>query len=303
MTEAAGADRVLRAFAPAKINRELRVGRLRPDGFHEILSRFSAIDLCDEIEVEPGGLQGLQLSMAGLALAPGEDNLVLRAGRALAARLRISPRATIRLRKRIPIGAGLGGGSSDAAATLRLLRALWAPDLPDEDLREIASALGSDVPYFLTGGEADVSGRGESVEPRPDAPPAELLLLIPPFPLSTAEVFAEHARQTSEEPALPERLEIGSGSKFFGPNQLASAVLAVKGVMKAYLKSAALAATEAAITGSGSTIILFGAGAGAEKQLERDHPEATLLRARTLARREYDERIRPAGGSQWRSPR
>ncbi|MEO8189958.1 MAG: 4-(cytidine 5'-diphospho)-2-C-methyl-D-erythritol kinase [Acidobacteriota bacterium] len=306
MTEADGSDRVLRAFAPAKINRELRVGRLRPDGFHEIFSRFSAIDLCDEIEVEPGGLQGLRLSITGLALAPGEDNLVLRAGRALAARLRISPRATIRLRKRIPIGAGLGGGSSDAAATLRLLRALWAPDLPDEDLREIAPTLGSDVPYFLTGGEADVSGRGEAVQPRPDAPPAELLLLIPPFALSTAEVFAEHARQTSEEPALPERLEIGeigSGSKFFGPNQLASAVLAVKGVMKAYLKSAALAATEAAITGSGSTIILFGAGAGAEKQLERDHPEATLLRARTLGRREYDERTRPAGGSLWRSPR
>ncbi|MEP7131659.1 MAG: 4-(cytidine 5'-diphospho)-2-C-methyl-D-erythritol kinase [Acidobacteriota bacterium] len=301
MNETAGAGQVLRAFAPAKINRELRIGRRRPDGFHEILSRFSSIDLCDEIEVEPG--EGLELSITGLPLAPAEDNLVLRAGRALASRLGISPRARIRLRKRIPIGAGLGGGSSDAAAALRLLRALWAPDLPDQDLREIAPALGSDVPYFFTGGEAEVSGRGETVEPRPDGPPAELLLLIPPFSLSTAEVFGEHARQTPGGKALPERLEIDSSSKFFGPNQLASAVLAVKDVMKAYLKTAAQAATETAITGSGSTIILFGAGAGAEKQLERDHPEATLLRARTLGRREYDERTRPAGGSPWRSPR
>ena len=292
---------ILRALAPAKINRELRVGGRRTDGFHEILSRFSSVDLCDDLEVERA--QQLELSITGLSLGNGEDNLILRAARALAERLGISPRARIRLHKRVPIGAGLGGGSSDAAAALRLLRALWAPDLPDEELQEIARALGSDVPYFFTGGEADVSGRGETIVARPDTTGADLFLLVPPFSLSTAEVFAEHARQTSGRSVLPERLEIESSGRFFGPNELASPVLAITGAMRAYLKSAADAATESAITGSGSAIVLFGAGAGAEKQLEQHHPEATLLRTRTLGRREYEARTRPAGGSPWRSPR
>ncbi|MCA1581080.1 MAG: 4-(cytidine 5'-diphospho)-2-C-methyl-D-erythritol kinase [Acidobacteria bacterium] len=294
-------DGLLRALAPAKINRELRVGGRRPDGFHELLSRFASIDLCDELEVEPS--DGLDFSITGRPVPAGKDNLVLRAARALSEATGVLPRAKIRLHKRIPVGAGLGGGSSDAAAALRLLRALWAPDLPEAHLRAIAPALGSDVPYFFTGGEADVSGRGEHVEARPDEPLAELLLLIPPFALSTAEVFAEHARQTSGRSRIPEHLEIETSGKFFGPNQLASPVLATQGAMKAYLKSAADAASEAAITGSGSTIVLFGAGAGAETQLEKQHPEASLLRTRTLGRREYEERTRPAGGAQWRSPR
>ncbi|MFN2632470.1 MAG: 4-(cytidine 5'-diphospho)-2-C-methyl-D-erythritol kinase [Thermoanaerobaculia bacterium] len=294
-------DGLLRALAPAKINRELRVGGRRPDGFHELLSRFASIDLCDELEVESS--DGLDFSITGRPVPAGKDNLVLRAARALSEATGVLPRAKIRLHKRIPVGAGLGGGSSDAAAALRLLRALWAPDLPEAHLRAIAPALGSDVPYFFTGGEADVSGRGEHVEARPDEPLAELLLLIPPFALSTAEVFAEHARQTSGRSRIPEHLEIETSGKFFGPNQLASPVLATQGAMKAYLKSAADAASEAAITGSGSTIVLFGAGAGAETQLEKQHPEASLLRTRTLGRREYEERTRPAGGAQWRSPR
>ncbi|MEP6768568.1 MAG: 4-(cytidine 5'-diphospho)-2-C-methyl-D-erythritol kinase [Acidobacteriota bacterium] len=292
---------VLRALAPAKINRELRVGGRRPDGFHEILSRFASIDLCDELEV--AAASGLELSTTGRPVPAGENNLVLRAARALAEAIGVPPRAEIRLHKRIPVGAGLGGGSSDAAAALRLLRALWAPDLPEAELRAIGPALGSDVPYFFTGGEADVSGRGERVAARPDAPAAELLLLIPPFALSTAEVFAEHALQSSGHAGIPERLEIEASGRFFGPNQLASPVLAIQGAMKAYLESAAAAAAEAAITGSGSTIVLFGAGAGAETQLEKHHPEASLLRTRTLGRREYEERTRPAGGPQWRSPR
>ncbi len=294
-------DGVFRALAPAKINRELRVGGRRPDGFHELLSRFASIDLCDELEAEAAS--GLELSITGRAVPGGEDNLILRAARALAEAIGVPPRAKIRLHKRIPIGAGLGGGSSDAVSALRLLRALWSSDLPEAYLRAIGPALGSDVPYFFSGGEADVSGRGERVVERPDAPPAELLLVIPPFGVSTAEVFAEHARQSSKRSRIPERLEIETSGRFFGPNQLASPVLAIQGAMKAYLESAADAAAEAAITGSGSTIVLFGAGAGAETQFEKQHPEASLLRTRTIGRREYEERTRPAGGPQWRSPR
>ena len=132
---------------------------------------------------------GLELVCEGRPVAGGEHNLVLKAARALASEMGIEPRARIRLNKRTPVGAGLGGGSSDAAETLRLLRDLWRPDFPDERLAALAPGLGSDVPYFFIGGEADVSGRGEAVVPRDDAPAADLLLLIPPFPLSTRDIF------------------------------------------------------------------------------------------------------------------
>ncbi len=286
----------LTADAPGKINRELRVGARRADGFHDLLSRFSSIDLADTISVEAS--DRLELVCRGEPLDGDEDNLALRAARLLAGELGIEPRARIVLEKRIPVGAGLGGGSSDAAATLRLLRALWNAALDDEALGRLALRLGSDVPYFLVGGEADVSGRGERVTARPDAPPTELLLLIPPFPLSTREVFETHARRAKGKgpSRLPERLEIETSGKYFGPNGLASAVLEVKGAMKAYLESAAEIASESAMTGSGSTVVLVGAGTGAESRLAQHHPEARFERTRTLGRAEYGARTSPPGG-------
>ena len=292
---------VLSAQAPAKINRELRVGPIRPDGFHDLLSRFSSIDLVDSIDVAPS--DGLQLVCTGLPIPGDGENLILRSARALAAFLGIEPKARIRLEKRIPAGAGLGGGSSDAAVTLRLLGSLWAPDMSDAALASLAATVGSDVPYFLVGGEADVSGRGERVTPREDGPGAELLLVIPPFGISTRAAFAEHARLAGGRARLPERLEVDSSGRFFGPNELALAVLQANVAMKAYLASAAEAARESAITGSGSTVVLFGAAAGAESQLAQRLPEATFLRARTLGREEYRARTSSPGGSRWKSPR
>ena len=145
----------------AKINRELRVGGRRPDGFHEIRSRFSTIDLSDTIEIEEA--DGFELACTGIPVPGGDGNLVARAARALAGHLGVSPRVRIRLAKRIPAGAGLGGGSSDAAVTLLALSKLWKPSLPRAELSVIGASLGSDVPFFLFGGEADVEGRGERV--------------------------------------------------------------------------------------------------------------------------------------------
>jgi 4-diphosphocytidyl-2-C-methyl-D-erythritol kinase len=298
--EGGSAADVLRAEAPAKINRELRVGARREDGFHALLSRVVSIDLADTVEVRPA--EDLDLVCEGRPIPSGE-NLVLSAARALAAALGVAPRARIRLEKRIPVGSGLGGGSSDAALALRLLRLLWAPDFPEGDLAPIALRLGSDVPYFLVGGEADVSGRGERVIPREDGPPVELLLVFPPFGVSTAEVFAEHARSTQGRAELPDRLEIESSGRFFGPNELASPVLEIQGAMKAYLDSAAETAPEHGMTGSGSTVVLLGAKPGAESLLAQRHPEASFLRTRTLGRREYGDRTSPSGGPQWTSPR
>lgn len=301
MTPASRATGALRAQAPAKINRELRIGGRRADGFHELRSRFVSIELSDVVEVEPAA--SLELTVSGREIPGSGENLVLRAARALAGELGVEPRARIRLEKRIPVGAGLGGGSSDAARALVLLRELWAPDFPDEALGRLALALGSDVPYFLVGGEADVTGRGENVTPRPDEPPVDLVLLFPPFPISTRDAFAEHARRAEGRAALPATLEIESSGKFFGPNELASAVLRIQAAMKAYLDFAAEASSERALTGSGSTVVLRGADEQIESLLAQRHPEATLTRTRTLPRREYRAHTSPPGGSPWTSPR
>jgi 4-diphosphocytidyl-2-C-methyl-D-erythritol kinase len=292
----------LRADAPAKINRELRVGRVRSDGFHEIRSRIVAIDLADSIEVENGS-GSLDLSCTGLPVPADDTNLVARAARALAERLgRPSADAAIRLEKRIPVGAGLGGGSSDAARTLALLSDLWESRLSSEELGSLARGLGSDVPFFLVGGEAEVTGRGEQVNPLPDSAIEELLLVVPPFSISTAEAYARHR----PDPASPDsaeiaRLEIDSSGKYFGPNDLALPVLEINSEMGVLLDFARSMAPESTITGSGSTIVLRGAPADAGARLSSEFSEAQIIRCRTLSREEYRLRTESSGGSQWRS--
>jgi 4-diphosphocytidyl-2-C-methyl-D-erythritol kinase len=160
----------LKVWAPAKLNLYLEIGPKRPDGFHEIDSIFQAIALYDELEFEKTSDGQLSLEEAGIAAA--EKNLVFRAARQLKELLlerRLVPPGTllgarVRLKKRIPEGAGLGGGSSDAAATLLALSSLWGVRLSAGDLLSVSLSLGSDVPFFLVGGTARCRGRGEKVE-------------------------------------------------------------------------------------------------------------------------------------------
>jgi 4-diphosphocytidyl-2-C-methyl-D-erythritol kinase len=299
----------LRAEAFAKINRELRVGGRRPDGYHELLSRFVTVDLSDVLEADED--DDLSLSVVGrdIPASGARDNLVLEAARLLAREAGVAPRARIRLDKRIPVGAGLGGGSSDAACALRMLGALWGTRVAEDDLARLALALGSDVPFFLVGGEADISGRGEVVLPRADEPPVEILLLFPPFSISTREAFEAFSRETGGRATLPAHLDVETSGNFFGPNELASAVLGMNSAMKSYLASAAEAASERAMTGSGSTVVLRGTSEETERLLAQRHPEATWTRTRTLPRESYrarqDPRARtsPPGGSPWKSHR
>lgn len=296
---------VVSGDAPAKINRELRVGELRSDGYHEVRARLVAIDLCDSIGVAPGR-GGLELSCDGIEVAGGESNLVIRAARALAERLSRPADARIHLTKRIPVGSGLGGGSSDAALALTVLSRLWGASLPAEDLASIAASIGSDVPFFLVGGEADVGGRGERVSPLPDSKSVDLLLLIPSFSISTREVYLARrraARAAGHEVPLPNSLDVETSGRFFGPNDLAFAVLQTRAEMSILMDSARSVASEAAITGSGSTIVLKGAAVDAASRLAARHPEARLHRCRTLSREEYRLRTEPSGGFQWRSLR
>jgi 4-diphosphocytidyl-2-C-methyl-D-erythritol kinase len=291
---------ILDAEAPAKINRELRVGARRADGFHEIRSRFCTIDLADRLEVEEA--ESLEVSCSGIPVPEGVDNLVARAAKELAEELGIEPRARIRLEKRIPAGAGLGGGSADAAVTLLLLSRLWETPVPEESLSRVAARLGSDVPFFLLGGEADVAGRGERVTAREDPPEREILLLVPPFSIATGEVYAAYSRLTGGAARLPERLEIDATGNFLGPNDLASAVLEIQGQMVDYLRSARQVASEVGITGSGSAIVLCGVTAEGERALARVHPGASLFRVRTLRREQYRRRTTQGGGPSWKSP-
>jgi 4-diphosphocytidyl-2-C-methyl-D-erythritol kinase len=295
---------ILSAQAPAKINRELRVGARRPDGYHEVLSRLVSIDLADVVEVTAGA-GTLELSCTGRPVPADDSNLIIRAALALAGRLGRTADARIRLEKRIPVGTGLGGGSSDAARTLELLRELWGARLPPTEVMDIAASLGSDVPFFLVGGEADVSGRGERVVPRPDSEPVDLLVLVPPFALSTADVYAAHDRLAagSRDRELPAALEVEASKGFFGPNDLAFAVLETRADMGVLLESARKLAFESAITGSGSAIVLHGAVGNAAERLAALHPEVEISRCRTLTREEYRRRTESSGGSQWTSPR
>jgi 4-diphosphocytidyl-2-C-methyl-D-erythritol kinase len=178
------------ARCPAKINLALRVLGVREDGYHELDTIFQAIDLWDELEASPGA--ALRPSCDDPDLPTDRGNLVLRAAELLAQRAggEITG-ADFVLRKKIPVQAGLGGGSSDAAGTLLLCRELWGLSVSDEALNGIAAELGADVPYFLVGGTARGRGRGDRVEPLGFVGEVALLLGIPPFGVATAEVFAE----------------------------------------------------------------------------------------------------------------
>ena len=279
------------ASAPCKVNRELRVGRLRADGYHEVLSRMATIDLADRLTAEES--DRIELACDDPSLPSGADNLVVRAAARLAEAAGVRRGAAMRLEKRVPAGGGLGGGSSDAACALRLLAALWKLSASESDLIQVAASLGSDVPFFLVGGEADVAGRGESVTALADsgAEAADLLLLVPPFPVSTAAVYREFAGRGT----LPGRLALDdkNAMTFLGPNDLAPAVLAVEPRMEPYVRSAANATPDWAISGSGATIVLHGAPPGSAETLRRLHPEARVVACRSLSRAEYSRMTRP----------
>lgn len=174
----------LRVIAPAKINWTLEVVRIRPDGYHELRSVMQTIDLHDVVTLTAADSDDITLEITGeagmLADNPPESNLAYRAAVALRDRAGLRRGAHIALEKHVPVAAGLGGGSSDAAAVLRGLNVLWAAGQPAISLMEIAGEVGSDPPFFVVGGTAMVSGRGDYVEALPDAVAPSILLATPP---------------------------------------------------------------------------------------------------------------------------
>ena len=186
---AAGAG--FRVDARAKVNLFLHVTGRRGDGYHELESLVAFAAICDRIEVRPA--ERLEFETDGpfaAKLDPRAENLAVRAARALAEAAGIAPDARIRLHKALPVAAGLGGGSADAAAVLRALAALWDVTLPGEALAALALRLGADVPVCLAARPSMMRGIGERIEAAPALPAAPILLVNPAVPLATAAVFA-----------------------------------------------------------------------------------------------------------------
>lgn len=171
--------------APAKINLSLEVRGKRPDGFHDIETLMVPISLADTVTIERTEETGVAFTCSDASLPTGDDNLVVRAAKLFFERTKITHGARIHLEKRVPHGAGLGGGSSDAATTLNGLNALFRAGLDTPTLSAMAAELGSDIPFFVYRSAAICSGRGEIVKPVPFDYSLELLLIKPEFGVPT----------------------------------------------------------------------------------------------------------------------
>jgi 4-diphosphocytidyl-2-C-methyl-D-erythritol kinase len=256
----------LRLRAPAKLNLGLRIVGRRADGYHLLDTLFHALALADDLVAQPtDGAIGLSIT-AGDArdlLPVHDDNLVLRAARAFAQRSGTAPAFQFALHKRIPHGGGLGGGSSDAAAALRLCNALRGAPLDDPALHELARGLGADVPFFLGAGSQRGQGIGEQLTPEPGVPSRHFLLVVPPFGCDTAAVYENHAAhwngsfdaatvsgardQHHKDLLLRDRFE----------NDLTAAAERVQpGLRDLRLRARALGEPALYMTGSGSTLFL-----------------------------------------------
>ncbi len=180
---------VVKVQAPAKINLGLVVQGKRTDGYHEIETIMQMVSLYDEIVIRKSR-RGIQVDTDHPNLPTGEENLVYQAADLLAREMNIVPSVRIRIHKRIPLGAGLGGGSSDAATTLAGLNRLWGLDLSRRRLMDLATRLGMDVPFFLFAPTALARGRGEILTRIPSpSPPLWVLLVDPGIPISTRSVY------------------------------------------------------------------------------------------------------------------
>ncbi len=252
---------VVRLYAPAKLTVSLRITGVRANGYHELEAEMVTLSLADELVLDEGGsgltVEGEGQTRAG-ALAPSRDNLV---DKALAA---CGRRAAVRLIKHIPLGAGLGGGSADAAAILR-----WA-GATDPGL---AARLGADVPFCVVGGRARVGGVGEQVRPL-EFERRDYLLLLPPFGVDTAAVY----RAWDDAPAHD------------GPNELAAAAVVVEPRLALWRDALGdLVGSEPRLAGSGSTWFVEGGPA------EAGTPDAPALRVGAQSGRLVRVHTVPAG--------
>ena len=275
--------------APAKINLHLRIVSRELDGYHNLETLFQSVELHDTLDARLADATSLEVE-GGIDTGPPAQNLVLRAAHAFAAIVPAAPAVAFRLTKRIPAGAGLGGGSSEAAAALRLLNTLAGGPLAPDALRELGATLGADVAFFLCGSSlAWATGRGERLEPRRPLPPATVLLVDPGFPVATRDAFGwwdDVSRAPALVPAPPPDVRSLAALRGSVYNDFEPVVFARHPELT-HIRDA-LAASGAAITmlsGSGSCVYgLFQGDADLESAVNAVRsasPNASVLRTRT----------------------
>jgi 4-diphosphocytidyl-2-C-methyl-D-erythritol kinase len=268
--------------APAKVNLTLRVLGRRVDGFHEIETLMVPITLADRLEINLRTDQSIRLTCSDPSVPSDASNLGHRAAAAFAKHTGMKFGVDIHIEKKIPHGAGLGGGSSDAAAVLVALDRLLTTKMRTEELERIAATLGSDIPFFIRSQPAICRGRGEIIEPFEGLPPADILLVKPPFPIPT--LWAYQAWANSEKPSATFQQFHGSISLV---NDLEAPVFS-KYLLLPVLKSALRAhpaVSAAMMSGSGSTIfaILWDSAEGIEEWIRSEFGESfQTFRARLL---------------------
>jgi 4-diphosphocytidyl-2-C-methyl-D-erythritol kinase len=244
----------MQVFAPAKINLSLRILGRRTDSFHEIETLIAPISLRDQIQIEPRNLRkGIEFQCDDPSVPTGDDNLVVRAAKLFLEHTKISDGVSIKLKKEVPHGAGLGGGSSDAASTLLALNQLFDTKLPREALARMAERIGSDVPFFIFQSAAVCKGRGELVSPTRLREQLSVLLLKPEFGVAAKWAYS-HWRDSREIPDLSFGNQEFAGQTFL--NDLERPVFE-KFIFLAEMKTWLLSRPEvgaALMSGSGSTV-------------------------------------------------
>lgn len=294
--------------APAKVNLWLRVGPPQPSGYHDLSTLFCCLELADTVVLRkrrPDDDGALELACAPPLeavpdLGPEESNLVVRAARSFLERAGVEEAMHIQLIKRIPAGGGLGGGSSDAGSVLRALRRMHPGAVGDEELLDVAASLGSDVPFFLQGFPlAQGAGRGERLTPARTLPPRPVVLIIPPFAVSTAEAYGWLDLDRGDSPEAQEALQEerhGGGPELTwddvadrARNDFEGPVFARHpelGDLRDSLR--ALGARPALLAGSGSTVFgVFAGGPAAEeavRTLRAEYPDHGVILTGTRTR-------------------
>jgi len=292
----------VRLPAFAKVNLCLHVLGRRADGYHELRTIFQAISLHDTLELALRGTGHVELETTDPGLPAGHDNLAWRALDALRRELRIRQGVRASLIKRIPVGRGLGGGSSDAAAALRGILRLTGKKLPEARLLELAASLGADVPFFLRGGRALGVARGDEIYPLPDLPQRAIVVVSPrDIAVRTREAYAWLGRQLTKR---------GQASKLWsfcalcwspqgaGASNDFEAVVFRRHPRLGRIKRELLerGAAEAALAGSGSAVFGVFRSPAQARRAAQGFPKDQVFVCNTLSRGEYRRAHRGQGG-------
>lgn len=203
--------------APAKINLSLDVLHKRQDGYHEVEMVMTMVDLADRLELRELPRDTIIISSQVGYIPVDEKNLAFQAARLIKEKYDVRKGVYIHLDKKIPVAAGLAGGSSDAAAALRGLNRLWDLGLSTSELMKLGEELGSDVPFCVRGGTALASGRGEKLQSLPSPPQGWVILAKPPINVSTADVYGRlQADRIEQHPSIPDMIKALRHGDFFG---------------------------------------------------------------------------------------